>query len=33
MQHAFNELLHFVQQGISAIFHFVQMIWTWRSAR
>src|SRR5215471_1745500 len=29
MQHAFNELLHFLQQGISAIFHFVQMIWAW----
>ena len=29
MQHAFNELLHFLQQGISAIFHFVQMIWSW----
>jgi hypothetical protein len=29
MQHAFNQLLHFLQQGISAIFHFVQMIWMW----
>src|SRR6516162_1364231 len=29
MQHAFNQLLQFLQQGISAIFHFVQMIWTW----
>jgi len=29
MQHAFNELLRFLQQGISAIFHFVRMIWTW----
>jgi hypothetical protein len=29
MQHAFNQLLLFLQQGISAIFHFVQMIWTW----
>jgi hypothetical protein len=29
MQHAFNQLLQFVQLGISAIFHFVQMIWTW----
>jgi hypothetical protein len=29
MQHAFNQLLHFLQQGISAIFHFVQMIWAW----
>jgi hypothetical protein len=29
MQHAFNQLLQFLQQGISAIFHFVQMIWAW----
>jgi hypothetical protein len=29
MQHAFNELLHFLQEGISAIFRFVQLIWTW----
>ena len=29
MQHAFNQLLQFLQQGIAAIFHFVQMIWTW----
>ena len=29
MQHAFNQLLQFLQQGISAIFHFVQMIWIW----
>jgi hypothetical protein len=29
MQHAFNQLLQFLQQGISAIFHYVQMIWTW----
>jgi hypothetical protein len=29
MQHAFNQLLQFLQQGISAIFHFVQTIWTW----
>jgi hypothetical protein len=29
MQHAFNQLLQFLQQGISAIFHFVRMIWTW----
>jgi len=29
MQHAFNQLMQFLQQGISAIFHFVQMIWTW----
>ena len=29
MQHAFNQLLQFLQQGIAAIFHFVQMIWVW----
>ena len=29
MQHAFNQLLQFLQQGIAAIFHFVQIIWTW----
>jgi hypothetical protein len=29
MQHAFNQLLQFLQQGIAAIFHFVQLIWTW----
>jgi hypothetical protein len=29
MQQVFNQLLQFLQQGISAIFRFVQMIWTW----
>jgi hypothetical protein len=29
MQQAFNQLLEFLQQGITAIFHFVRMIWTW----
>lgn len=29
MQHAFDQLLQFLQQGIAAIFHFVQIIWTW----
>jgi hypothetical protein len=29
MQHAFDQLLRFLQQGISAIFHFVQMLWSW----
>jgi len=33
MQHAFNQLLQFLQQGIAAIFHFVQMIWTWSVAQ
>jgi hypothetical protein len=29
MQQFFDQLLRFLQQGISAIFRFVQMIWTW----
>src|SRR5215471_19748567 len=29
MRHAFNQLLQFLQQGIAAIFRFVEMIWTW----
>jgi hypothetical protein len=29
MQHAFDQLLRFLQQGISAIFRFVQMLWSW----
>jgi hypothetical protein len=29
MQQFFNQLIQFLQQGISAIFRFVQMIWTW----
>lgn len=29
MQQMFNQLLQFLQQGISAIFRFVQMIWQW----
>lgn len=29
MQQFLNQLLAFLQQGISAIFRFVQMIWTW----
>ena len=29
MQQLFNQLVQFVQQGISAIFRFVQLIWTW----
>jgi hypothetical protein len=29
MQQVFNQLLQFLQQGIAAIFRFVQMIWTW----
>jgi hypothetical protein len=29
MQQIFNQLLQFLQQGISAIFTFVKLIWTW----
>lgn len=29
MQQFFNQLLQFLQQGISAIFRFVRLIWTW----
>jgi hypothetical protein len=29
MQQIFNQLLQLLQQGISAIFRFVQLIWTW----
>jgi hypothetical protein len=29
MQQMFNQLLQFLQQGIAAIFRFVQLIWTW----
>lgn len=29
MQQVFNQLLQFLQQGISAVFKFVQLIWTW----
>ena len=29
MKQVFDQLLHFLQQGIAAIFHFVQLIWTW----
>jgi hypothetical protein len=29
MQQFFDQLLQFLQQGISAIFRFVQLIWTW----
>ena len=29
MQQFFNQLLQFLQQGISAIFRFVHLIWTW----
>jgi hypothetical protein len=29
MQQIFDQALEFLQQGISAIFRFVQLIWTW----
>ena len=29
MQQILNQLLQFLQQGISAIFRFVQLIWAW----
>jgi hypothetical protein len=29
MKQIFDELLKFLEQGISAIFHFVELIWTW----
>jgi type VI protein secretion system component VasF len=29
MNQAINQLVQFLQQGISAIFRFVQLVWTW----
>jgi hypothetical protein len=29
MQQIVSQVLHFLQTGIAAIFHFVEMIWTW----
>lgn len=29
MQQIFNQLLEFVQQGVAAIFKFIQLIWSW----
>jgi hypothetical protein len=29
MQQIFNQLLQFVQQGVAAIFKFIQLIWGW----
>jgi hypothetical protein len=29
MKEIFDQLLKFLQQGIAAIFHFVELIWTW----
>jgi hypothetical protein len=33
MMQFLNQLLQFLQQGVSAIFRFVQMIWTWSVAQ
>jgi hypothetical protein len=33
MQQFFNQLLQFLQQGIAAIFRFVQLVWTWSVAQ
>lgn len=33
MQQFLDQLLQFLQQGISAIFRFVQLIWTWSVAQ
>ena len=29
MKQVFDQLLKFLQQGIAAIFHFIELIWTW----
>jgi hypothetical protein len=29
MKQVFDQLLRFLQEGIAAIFHFTQLIWTW----
>jgi hypothetical protein len=29
MQQIFNQLVQFVQQGVAAIFRFIQLVWTW----
>jgi hypothetical protein len=29
MKEVFDQLLNFVQQGIAAIFHLIELIWTW----
>lgn len=33
MKNAFDQLLHFLQQGIAAIFRFIEVIWTWAVAQ
>jgi hypothetical protein len=29
MQNAFNQAMSLLQQGIAAVFHFIQLIWNW----
>jgi len=29
MKQIFDQFLHFLQQGVAAIFRFVQLVWTW----
>jgi hypothetical protein len=33
MQQMFNQLLQFLQQGISAVIRFVQLIWSWSTGQ
>jgi hypothetical protein len=33
MQQMFNQLLRLLQQGIAAIFRFVQLIWSWSTGQ
>ena len=32
MEQFFNQLIQFLQQGIAAIFRFVQLVWNWSTA-
>jgi hypothetical protein len=29
VQQIFNQMLHFAQQGIAAVFRFVELVWSW----
>jgi hypothetical protein len=33
MQQVFEQVLQFVQQGVSAIFNFIQLVWTWTASQ
>jgi ABC-type arginine transport system permease subunit len=33
MTQFFNQIVQFLQQGISAVFRFIQLIWTWSMAQ